>query len=182
MGRVFWPIGVGFQKKRRNVTCWCVMLCVAISESSGGRRSVSVSTNGAKDLGKGKHLVVPSVVPTKASGFCINQHQFADAKLAEVVAGWILYPSRSRLTSSTSFNVTEVRHESSSSTTIGPQSPIKSACPRTRASPLNGTPRVRKELLTPVAFRSLFGLSAARGVVDALRLRHRLERHSEPAT
>ena len=68
------------------------MLCGAISTPSGGRRSVSVSTNGAKDLGKGKHLVVPSVVPTKTSGFCINQHQFADAKLAEVVAAWDTLP------------------------------------------------------------------------------------------
>ena len=36
--------------------------------------------------------MVPSVVPTKTSGFCINQHQFADAKLAEVVAAWDTLP------------------------------------------------------------------------------------------
>jgi hypothetical protein len=64
------------------------MLCDAIPTPSGGRRSVSISTNGAKDLGKGKHLVVPSVVPTKTSGFCINQHHFADPKLAQIAAAW----------------------------------------------------------------------------------------------
>ncbi len=36
--------------------------------------------------------MVPSVVPTKASGSCINQHHFADSKLAEVVAAWDALP------------------------------------------------------------------------------------------
>ena len=63
-----------------------------VTFGSGGRRSVSASPNGAKDLGKGKHLVVPPVVPTKASGSCINQHRFADAKLAQVVAAWDALP------------------------------------------------------------------------------------------
>ena len=63
-----------------------------VTFGSGGRRSVSTSTNGAKDLGKGKHLVVPSVVPTKTSGFCINQHHFADPTLAQIAAAWDTLP------------------------------------------------------------------------------------------
>jgi hypothetical protein len=32
------------------------------------------------------------VVPTKTSGFCIDQHHFADPKLAQIAAAWDTLP------------------------------------------------------------------------------------------
>ena len=171
-----------FRKNRRDVTCWCVMLCSTIPISSEDRRSVSVSTNGAKDLGKGKHLVVPSVVPTKPSGFCIDQHHFADPKLAQVVAAWTPSPESSRLTSSPSFNVTRGRDMNPQQHGDRPPIPNRARVPAERASPLNGTPTVRNGSSKPTASRWSFASWGVRDAVHGLQLQRRPGRHSEHAT
>ena len=153
------------------------MLFVATPTSSGGRRSVS-QVNGAKDLGKGKHLAVPSVVPTKASGSCINQHHFADAKLAQVVAASDPQSIKAGL-------LTIIQRDGGQTWILrrGDRTPMhRSSVPANTSQSVKLVRRGRgKNSERRRSWGSLFGLSAARGTVGESRFAL-LERCSEHAT